>query len=162
MLIGRGKKPSLVSGEPADFGKWGRVELIKNDRRWQHGKKHLQLRHKIIDRVHIYSMSAKSQVLIFLQGIRHQLPLLRQRQIPFAKKKKNDRDILEARPNGFGCCQTWKTWLKIWLWVKKGYPKNLLVKGNIDQNLWSLGVFFLTRSHLDTKNPRIPFSRWMA
>ena len=37
-----------------------------------------------------------------------------------------------------------------WLWVKNtGYPKqNGLVKGkkNIDQNLWSLGLFFLTHS----------------
>ena len=33
---------------------------------------------------------------------------------------------------------------------KKGYLKNPigpLVKGKIDQNLWSLGVFFLTHSH---------------
>ena len=32
----------------------------------------------------------------------------------------------------------------LWLWVTT--PKILLVKGNIHQNLWFLGVFFLTQS----------------
>ena len=36
----------------------------------------------------------------------------------------------------------------MWLWVKMGTPKTLLVNGKLDQNLRSLGVFFLTHSHV--------------
>ena len=38
----------------------------------------------------------------------------------------------------------------IWLWVKKGYLKDPIGFGKIDQNLWSLGGSFLTHSHMST------------
>ena len=41
-----------------------------------------------------------------------------------------------------------KTWWQIMIWDQKDTLKTLLVKGKIDQNLWSLGPFILTHSEV--------------
>ena len=40
-----------------------------------------------------------------------------------------------------------KMFEEIWLWVKKRYQKKLLIEGKKDQNLWFVGVVFLTHGH---------------
>ena len=56
--------------------------------------------------------------------------------------------VVITHPVAACICSRIVFWIAMSLWVKKGYPKNLIGKRKIDQNLWSLGVFFLTHCHV--------------